>query len=122
LVAAFPAVAPGGIAAAGVELAGMAVTAGTEAGAGMAGVAGGIQAGVGLIPVGAGELASALVGAGVTRMRIAIPTIITPIIRITHTIGRTRMRQRTRTGIAVTTEICVKIRRSEIQSRRDRLA
>jgi len=109
--AASTAVASGGITEVGVELAGMAVMAGTEAGVGTARVAGvtqaGDAAGVGVIPVGVGELASALVGAGVpigrvTHMRIAIP-IITPIIRITHTMGRTRMCQRTRVGIAVAT-------------------
>ena len=52
-------------------------------------------------------------------MRMAIPTI-TPIIRTTHTMGRTRMRQRTRIGTTVATEIRVatrngKIRRIQIQ-------
>jgi hypothetical protein len=106
------AVASGGITEAGVELAGMAagaVMAGTEAGVGTAGVAGVTQAGV-------GELASALVGAGapigrVTRMRTAIRTI-TPIIRITHTTGRTRMRQRTPIDIAVAAKIRVTTRSS----------
>ena len=114
LVAASTAVASGGITEAGVELAGVAVTAG-------AGMAGAILAGAGLIPVGVGELASAVVGAGATRMRMAIPTIITPIIRITHTTGRT-LRQWTGIGMTVTTKIRVRIRRSEIQSRRDLLA
>ncbi len=111
LVEASTAVASGGITEAGVELAGMAVAvmAGTEAGVGTVGVAGVTQAGV-------GELASALVGAGapigrLTRMRTAIRTI-TPIIRITHTTGRTRMRQRTPIDIAVATKIRVTTRGS----------
>ena len=119
------AAASGGIAVAGVELAGVAATAGAEAGVGTAGVAGvtqvGDAAGVGVIPVGDGELASALVGAGVpigevTLMRMAIPTRIPiiPIIRITRTMGQTRLRQRTRIGIAVATGIPVTIRRSKI--------
>jgi hypothetical protein len=133
VAAASTAVASGGIAEAGVELAGVAVMAGTEAGVGTAGVAGvtqvGDAAGVGVIPVGVGELVSALVGAGApigrfTRMRTAI-LIITPIIRITHIVGGTRMRQWTRIGIAVATEIRVTTRSSKIrgiQGRRDRLA
>ena len=126
LVVASTAVASGGITEAGAERAGMAAGVGTA----------GDAAGVGVIPVGVGELASALVGAGapigrVTPMRMAIP-IITPIIiritritRITHTMGRTRMRQRTRIGIAVATEIHVTMLSSKIrgiQGRRDRLA
>jgi len=109
------AVASGGITEAGVELAGMgvgAVMAGTEAGVGMAGAAGDTRA---------GELPSALAGAGVgvpigqaTRMRMAIPTTLTPIIRITHTMGRTRMRRPTRIGITVATEIRVTTRSSKI--------
>jgi len=115
--------ASGGITEAGVELAGMAVgavMAGMEAGVGTAGAAGVTQA---------GELASALVGVGVpigrvTRMPIPIPTI-TPIIRITHTMGRTRMRQMTRIGITAATEIRGTTRSSKIRAipgRRDRLA
>jgi len=114
-----------GITVAGVELAGVAAMAGAEAG-GTAGVAGVIQdgdaAGGGVIPVGVGELASALVGAGVpigavTRMRMAIriPIPIIPIIRITRTMGRTRLRQRTRIGLAVATEIRRTIRSSKIR-------
>jgi len=112
------AVASGGITEAGVERAGMgvgAVMAGTAAGVSTDGAAGDTQA---------GELASALVGAGVgvrigaaTRTRMAIPTI-TPIIRITHTMGRpmgrTRMRRPTRIGITVATEIRVTTRSSKI--------
>ena len=121
------AAASGGIAVAGVELAGVAAMAGAEAGVGTAGAAGvtqaGDAAGVGVIPVGDGELASALVGAGagvpigeVTRMRMAIPTPIptTPIIRTIRTMGRTRLRQRTRIRIAVATGIRVTIRSSKI--------
>ena len=117
--------ASGGITEAGVELAGMAVgavMAGMEAGVGTAGAAGVTQA---------GELASALVGAGVgvpigraTRMPIPIHTI-TPIIRITHTMGRTRMRQMTRIGITAATEIRGTTRSSKIRAipgRRDLLA
>ena len=121
------AAASGGIAVAGVELAGVAATAGAEAGVGTAGVAGVILAGdaggVGVIPVGDGELASALVGDGagvpigeVIRTRMAIPTPIptTPIIRTIRTMGRTRLRQRTRIRIAVATGIRVTIRSSKI--------
>jgi len=113
--------ASGGITEAGVELAGMAVgavMAGMEAGVGTAGAAGVTQA---------GELASALVGVGVPIGRVTrmpIPTI-TPIIRITHTMGRTRMRQRTRIGITAATEIRGTTRSSKIRAipgRRDRLA
>jgi hypothetical protein len=126
-------VASEGLTEAGVEVAGMAVLAGTEAGVGTVGVAGvilaGDAAGVGVIPVGVGALESALVGAGVpigraTRMRMAI-ALITPIILITHTMGRTRMGQRARIGIAGRTEIRVTTRSSKIrriQGRRDRLA
>jgi hypothetical protein len=104
-----------------VELAGTAVMAGAEVGVGTAGVAG-------VIPDGVGELASALVGAGVpigrvTRMLMAVPTV-TPI-RITHTVGRGRMRQRTRIGLAGGTETRVTTRSSKIRGiwgRRDRVA
>jgi len=109
--AASTAVGSGGITEAGVELAGMGV------GAVMAGAAGDIQA---------GELA--LAGGGVpigraTRMRMAIP--ITPIIRITHPLGRTRMRQPIRISITVATKMPVTIRSSKIRTivgRKDRLA
>jgi hypothetical protein len=133
--AASTAVVSGGITEAGVELAGMGVgavmagvdTAGAEAGVDTAGAAGDTQAGE-------LELASALGGAGVgvpigraTRMRMAIHTAIptTPIIRITRTMGRTRMRQPTRIGITVATEIRVTTHSSRIRAIpvvRDRLA
>lgn len=132
--AASTAVASGDITQAGVDLAGVAVgavMAGT--GAGAVGVTqAGDAAGVGGIPVGvgAGELASALVGAGVpigrvTRMPMAILTTITPIIRIIHTMDRMRMRPPTRIGITLPTEIPMTTRRSKIQAIRrlkDRLA
>jgi hypothetical protein len=112
-------------AAVGADLAGVAVGAGAEAGVGTAGDA----AGVGVIPVGAGELASALVGAGVrtgeaTRMGMAIP-IITPTIRIPHMKGRTGMHRRTRIGITAPIEIRGTTRSGKIRAiprRRDRLA
>jgi hypothetical protein len=127
--------ASAGITEASVEVAGAAVgevMAGVEAGVTQAGDA----AGVGVIPVGVGELASALVGAGApigegTHMRTAIPIIT----RITHTTGRTRIRQRTRIGITVAAEIRGTTRSRKILSihipsiqilgihgRRDRLA
>jgi hypothetical protein len=119
------AVASGDIAEAGVDRAGAVVgvgLVGAVAGAGDA-------AGDGVIPVGAGGLASALAGAGVrtgvgTRTGMAIPTILTPIIRIPHTMTRTPMRQRTGIGITVPTEIRVATRTSKIRAirRRDRLA
>lgn len=125
------AVASGAITEVGVDLAGMAVgavMAGDEAGVGTAGVTqAGDAAGVGVIPVGAGELASVLVGAGVrtgevTRMRMAIPTII-PTHRITVTTTRTHMHRRTRIGITAPTNRVTtrggKIR--AIPCRRDRL-
>ncbi len=132
LVADSTEVASAGITEAGVELAGMAVRAvmaGVEAGAGTAGAAGVTRD---------GESVSALVGAGVgvptgrvTRMPMAIP-IITPTIpmaiptlRITHTMGRPRMRQRTRIGITVAMEIRVTTRSGRIRAildRRDHLA
>jgi len=124
LVAASAEVASGGITQAGVEGAGMAVgavMAGEEAGAGTG------AAGVTRV----GALASALVGAGVgvltgrvTRMHMATPIII-PTIRIIRTMGRLRMRQRTRIGITVATEIRVTTRNGRIRAipgRRDRLA
>jgi hypothetical protein len=78
------------------------VAAGEEAGVIQAGDA----AGVGVIPVGVGGLASALVGVGVpigeaTRMDMGMDIPIIPTIRTTQTMGRTVMRQRTR--IAITT-------------------
>lgn len=117
-----------GITEAGAELVGMAVgavMAGVEAGVTQAGDA----AGVGVIPVGAGGLASALVGAGVpigegTRTRMDIPIIIRTI-RTTQTMGRTGMRRRTRIAITVPAEIRVTTRSGKIQTiphRRDRLA
>jgi len=124
--AASTAAASGVIAEAGVELAGMAVgaaMAGVEAGV----IQGGDAAGVGVILVGFGELASALAGVPIGRatpMRMAIP-IITPIIHLTHTMGRTRIRQRTRIGITVAAEIRGTTRNGKIlsiQGRRDRLA
>jgi len=123
--AASTAAASGVIAEAGVELAGMAVgaaMAGVEAGV----IQGGDAAGVGVILVGFGELASALAGVPIGRatpMRMAIP-IITPI-HITHTMGRTRIRQRTRIGITVAAEIRGTTRNGKIlsiQGRRNRLA
>ena len=118
------------IAEAGVELAGAVVMAAMAGAAGV--IRAGDAAGVGVIPagVGVGELASALVGAGVpigglTRMRTAIPILITPIIRIIRTLGRPRLRQRTQIGIAVTTEIGGTTRSSKIlriRGQRDRLA
>jgi hypothetical protein len=115
--AASTAVDSGDITEAGVALAGMgggAVMAGTEAGVGTAG------------DIRAGESALALAGVPIgraTRMRMAIPT--TPIIRITHTMGRTRMRQPTRISITVATEMPVTTRSSKIRTilgRRGRLA
>jgi hypothetical protein len=125
------AAATGDIAEAGVDLAGVAVGAavmvGDAAGAGTAGaVAGAVMAGdaagVGAIPVGAGGSASALVGAGVpigevTRMGMAIPTI--PIIRTTHTMGLTHMRQRTRISTTVPTEIRATTRSGKIRAIQD---
>ena len=123
LAGASTAVASEGITQAGAELASTAVGA-VMAGAGTAGVAGVTQAGE-------SESASALVGAGagvptgrVTRMPMAIRTI-TPTFHITHTMGRPGMRQRTRIGITVATEIRVTIRSGRIRtiaSRKDRLA
>ena len=126
------AAATGDIAEAGVDLAGVAVGAavmvGDAAGAGTAGaVAGAVMAGdaagVGAIPVGAGGSASALVGAGVpigevTRRGMAIPTII-PIIRTTHTMGLTHMRQRTRISTTVPTEIRATTRSGKIRAIQD---
>jgi hypothetical protein len=131
--------ASGDLAEVGVDLAGVAggVVAGAVAGVVggvVAGVADGVTqagdaAGVGVIPVGAGGLASALVGAGVpigegTRTRMDIPIII-PTIRTTQTMGRTGMRRRTRIAITVPAEIRVTTRSGKIQTiphRRDRLA
>jgi hypothetical protein len=113
------------IAEVGVDLAGVAAgaVAGAEAGVVTAGAAAGViqagdAAGVGVIPVGAGELASALVGGGVpigeaTRMRMGIPIII-PTIRTTQTMGRTVMRRRTRIAITVAAEIRVTTRSGKI--------
>jgi hypothetical protein len=139
--------ASGDLAEVGVDLAGVAggvvagAVAGVVAGA-VAGVVGGVvagvadgvtqagdAAGVGVIPVGAGGLASALVGAGVpigegTRTRMDIPIIIRTI-RTTQTMGRTGMRRRTRIAITVPAEIRVTTRSGKIQTiphRRDRLA
>jgi hypothetical protein len=139
--------ASGDLAEVGVDLAGVAggvvagVVGGVVAGA-VAGVVGGVvagvadgvtqagdAAGVGVIPVGAGGLASALVGAGVpigegTRTRMDIPIIIRTI-RTTQTMGRTGMRRRTRIAITVPAEIRVTTRSGKIQTiphRRDRLA
>src|SRR5579872_2656361 len=111
---AFPAGAWGGI----TEEAG--VVAGMVAVPGMAGVTqAGDAAGVGVIRVGVGELASALVGAGVligavTRMHTAILMIIPT--RITDTLGRKRMRQRITMGIAVATAIRVTTRSIKIRA------
>jgi hypothetical protein len=139
--------ASGDLAEVGVDLAGVAggVVAGAVAGVVggvVAGVVGGVvagvadgvtqagdAAGVGVIPVGAGGLASALVGAGVpigegTRTRMDIPIIIRTI-RTTQTMGRTGMRRRTRIAITVPAEIRVTTRSGKIQTiphRRDRLA
>jgi hypothetical protein len=113
--------------AVGVDLAGAVVGVVGSAGA-VAGVTqAGDAAGVGVIPFGAGGLALVGVGAGVpigerTPMRMAIPIIRTT--QITHTMGRTLMRQRTRTGTTVATEIRVTIRSGKIRAiarRRDRL-
>jgi hypothetical protein len=135
--------ASGDLAEVGVDLAGVAggVVAGVVGGV-VAGVVGGVvagvadgvtqagdAAGVGVIPVGAGGLASALVGAGVpigegTRTRMDIPIIIRTI-RTTQTMGRTGMRRRTRIAITVPAEIRVTTRSGKIQTiphRRDRLA
>jgi hypothetical protein len=127
--------ASGDLAEVGVDLAGVAggVVAGVVGGV-VAGVADGVTqagdaAGVGVIPVGAGGLASALVGAGVpigegTRTRMDIPIIIRTI-RTTQTMGRTGMRRRTRIAITVPAEIRVTTRSGKIQTiphRRDRLA
>jgi hypothetical protein len=104
------------------------VVAGVEAGVTQAGGA----AGVGVIPVGVGGLASALVGVGVpigeaTRMGMGtdIPIII-PTTRTIQTTGRTGMRRRrTRIAITVPAEIRVTTRSGKIQTiahRRDLLA
>jgi Kef-type K+ transport system membrane component KefB len=116
----------GGITEASVEVAGVAVgavMAGVEAGVGTAGAAG-----VGVIPAGVGELALALVGAGVPigrviPMRMAILTMLTPTIRLTRIMGRTRMRQRTWIGITVAIRGTTRSSKIlSIQGRRDRLA
>jgi hypothetical protein len=125
LVADSTEVASAGTTQAGVEPAGMpvgAVMAGVEDGAGTAGAAGVTRA---------GESVSALVGAGVgvptgrvTRMPMAIP-IITPTIHLIRTMGRPRMRQRTRIDITAATKILVTTRSGRIRAipgRRDRLA